>query len=270
MERVYSIDDILGTFWKLDTQGPDGGGGPGGFPGSFADLQRLQREGGMGGLTRSGSVHRMSRSSSEWAFQEFLKEHVAATGALDRSGSAGTEGFGLPHATSRDGGLPRFTPSLERLDKLLNDDSQDTSPCNEEGGQTPRMPRGSHAMLPPSFIPPRSLDALGSPHGEPVRQVPNPVSEPRGTTGLVETREVEAKESVGRGKGEGEERGVGGGGVRPLFSGIPEEEAAANPQEYEKVLKQRLAMACAMASSRVSLSPAGPHFSSLSSLSGDR
>ena len=194
MERVYSIDDILGTFWKLDTQGPDGGSGPGGFPGSFADLQRLQREGGMGGsMTRSGSVHRMNRSSSEWAFQEFLKEHVAATGGLDRSGSTGTDSFGLPHSSSRDGGLPRFTPSLERLDKLLNDDSQDMSPHSEEGVQTARLPPGSHAMLPPSFIPsgphpPRSSDALGSTQGESVREVQNPVSEPRGTTGQVAQR----------------------------------------------------------------------------------
>ncbi|CAK9275911.1 unnamed protein product [Sphagnum jensenii] len=68
MERISSVDDILGTYWKLDPQGQghsnNAAGGPP-VPGA-EDLKM--------GLS-SGDNKRMNRSASEWAFQEFLKEH---------------------------------------------------------------------------------------------------------------------------------------------------------------------------------------------------
>ncbi|CAM6033055.1 unnamed protein product [Sphagnum compactum] len=68
MERISSVDDILGTYWKLDPQGQghsnNAAGGPP-MPGA-EDLKM--------GLS-SGDNKRMNRSASEWAFQEFLKEH---------------------------------------------------------------------------------------------------------------------------------------------------------------------------------------------------
>ncbi|GLJ11426.1 hypothetical protein SUGI_0167080 [Cryptomeria japonica] len=57
MERVYSVDDILGTFWKLDTQGES----------PRIAMPSLEEE--------EGARRRpFNRSASEWAFQRFLAE----------------------------------------------------------------------------------------------------------------------------------------------------------------------------------------------------
>jgi hypothetical protein len=73
MERISSVDDILGTFWKLDPQGEgynNGAGGGVAVPETDA-LKMVELS--------SGDVDKgMNRSASEWAFQEFLKAHEAA------------------------------------------------------------------------------------------------------------------------------------------------------------------------------------------------
>ncbi|KAL2609202.1 hypothetical protein R1flu_027775 [Riccia fluitans] len=65
MERAFSVDDILGTFWKLDTQSSDQTSTT--IPGN-----------GIGSSGNGGNGYNpgMNRSASEWAFQEFLKEHT--------------------------------------------------------------------------------------------------------------------------------------------------------------------------------------------------
>ncbi|CAK9237391.1 unnamed protein product [Sphagnum jensenii] len=73
MERISSVDDILGTFWKLDPQGEGYNNGAGGGV-AVPETDALK----MVGLS-SGDVDKgMNRSASEWAFQEFLKAHEAA------------------------------------------------------------------------------------------------------------------------------------------------------------------------------------------------
>jgi hypothetical protein len=73
MERISSVDDILGTFWKLDPQGEGYNNGAGGGV-AVPEIDALKMEG-----LSSGDVDKgMNRSASEWAFQEFLKAHEAA------------------------------------------------------------------------------------------------------------------------------------------------------------------------------------------------
>jgi hypothetical protein len=68
MERISSVDDILGTYWKLDPQGQGhGNNAAGGAPMPGAEDLKI-------GLSSGDNKH-MNRSASEWAFQEFLKEH---------------------------------------------------------------------------------------------------------------------------------------------------------------------------------------------------
>lgn len=71
MERAFSVDDILGTFWKLDTQGEGNGAGSGPISASNSveSLKALERE------------KVMNRSASEWALQEFLRESSTAGGS---------------------------------------------------------------------------------------------------------------------------------------------------------------------------------------------
>eukprot|EP00899_Mesostigma_viride_P010268 jgi/Mesvir1/19242/Mv03494-RA.1 len=59
MQRVCSVDDILGTFWKLDTACADADDG---------DPNRTEEK-------PIDEKRKMSRIDSAWAFQEFLKEH---------------------------------------------------------------------------------------------------------------------------------------------------------------------------------------------------
>eukprot|EP00850_Spirogloea_muscicola_P017556 SM000152S01544 [mRNA] locus=s152:106263:111399:+ [translate_table: standard] len=185
MERVFSVDDILGTFWKLDTQGDGGGGGGGGGHGSSShkDLQRLASQnsllrsnsGHWSGSAATPSGHQMNRSSSEWAFQEFLKEHTGPAVAS--------------HGYSADSS-PRF------------DEHSAAAAAHHLSGGPAESP-GALSPLPP-FSPPFLASS--------------------------------------------------GGGVRPLFSDFPEEASPSNPQEYADMLKHRLAMACAVASTRVAAS----------------
>lgn len=76
MERVFSVDDILGTFWKLDTQSGDQASSTGAVNGT-----------GVLGNGGNGYNPGMNRSASEWAFQEFLKEHTQASGLQSRNDS---------------------------------------------------------------------------------------------------------------------------------------------------------------------------------------
>ncbi|KAG6552193.1 hypothetical protein Mapa_006041 [Marchantia paleacea] len=76
MERVFSVDDILGTFWKLDTQSGDQASGTGAVSGT-----------GVLGNGGNGYNPGMNRSASEWAFQEFLKEHTQGSGLQSRNDS---------------------------------------------------------------------------------------------------------------------------------------------------------------------------------------
>lgn len=78
MQRNFSVDDILGTFWKLDTQG-DAKGPVVSIPEEVEDedthtpvvesLRTIE-------VDRGG----MNRSASEYAFQEFLKVSEASGG----------------------------------------------------------------------------------------------------------------------------------------------------------------------------------------------
>lgn len=149
MERVFSVDDILGTFWKLDTQGEGNAGTPGsggGTPGahglserSYQDLQRLSersqqdvqrlvRDHSFGShLAHSGSLnfHRMNRSSSEWAFQEFLKEHVAGMGGI---------GSGISYSSSLD-----RLDERERVQNALDQERAQQQPQQHEQQQQPHQ-----------------------------------------------------------------------------------------------------------------------------------
>lgn len=62
MERVFSVDDILGTFWKMDTQGE--GVGETAPSGDMA-------------ANRTTTRTSMNRSASEWAFQRFITESAS-------------------------------------------------------------------------------------------------------------------------------------------------------------------------------------------------
>lgn len=85
MERNPSVDDILGTFWKLDTQGDGSSGhsaavGVGGHGSGFGFASSSVQDGGRiyGGPSLREEVGKsMNRSDSEWAFQEFLKKHAS-------------------------------------------------------------------------------------------------------------------------------------------------------------------------------------------------
>ena len=114
MERVFSVDDILGTFWKVDSSSdhtsaaaaaaaaaaasglphlpgsafmPPGmpAGLPAGMPAGMPSGMPAGMPAGLSGgelqrpIPRTGSFHRMNRSSSEWAFQEFVREQGMGT-----------------------------------------------------------------------------------------------------------------------------------------------------------------------------------------------
>jgi len=80
MERISSVDDILGTYWKLDPQGEgQNTGAAAGVPPLLHGASEALKLGLSYGDDKVGAV--MNRSASEWAFQEFLKEHMAATAA---------------------------------------------------------------------------------------------------------------------------------------------------------------------------------------------
>jgi len=80
MERISSVDDILGTYWKLDPQGEgQNTGAAAGVPPLLHGASEALKLGLSYGDNKVGAV--MNRSASEWAFQEFLKEHMAATAA---------------------------------------------------------------------------------------------------------------------------------------------------------------------------------------------
>eukprot|EP00850_Spirogloea_muscicola_P000630 SM000002S05710 [mRNA] locus=s2:1740625:1744099:- [translate_table: standard] len=195
MERVFSVDDILGTFWKLDTQGDGGGGGGGGGGGSCGhgsssqqDLQRLASQNSLlrsnsghwsGSAAATPSGHQMNRSPSEWAFQEFLKEHAGPAVA--------GHGYGADSS-------PRFDEHSASA----------AAAAHHLPGGAAESPGALSSPLPP-FSPPFLASS-------------------------------------------------GGGSVRPLFSDFPEEASPSNPQEYADMLKHRLAMACAVASTRVAAS----------------
>ncbi|CAM6022011.1 unnamed protein product [Sphagnum balticum] len=80
MERISSVDDILGTYWKLDPQGEgQNTGAAAGVPPLLHGASEALKLGLSYGDDKVGAM--MSRSASEWAFQEFLKEHMAAAAA---------------------------------------------------------------------------------------------------------------------------------------------------------------------------------------------
>ncbi|CAK9877923.1 unnamed protein product [Sphagnum jensenii] len=80
MERISSVDDILGTYWKLDPQGEgQNTGAAAGVPPLLHGASEALKLGLSYGDDKVGAV--MNRSASEWAFQEFLKEHMAAAAA---------------------------------------------------------------------------------------------------------------------------------------------------------------------------------------------
>eukprot|EP01018_Ginkgo_biloba_P039543 Gb_21347 [translate_table: standard] len=93
MERVFSVDDILGTFWKLDTQGETGnsGGAATMVINSNSNSPRLSSA---TVPSVEGDRKMMNRSASEWAFQRFLKEtssndrHEKQSSSVDAAAAA--------------------------------------------------------------------------------------------------------------------------------------------------------------------------------------
>eukprot|EP00249_Psilotum_nudum_P010285 c22449_g1_i1 orf=364-1863(+) len=84
MERNLSVDDILSTFLKLDTQGDVNSGPPGGVVAGNSSSSWVQESPRLHlspsvGAAGEQLVKPMNRSASEWAFQEFLREHASAS-----------------------------------------------------------------------------------------------------------------------------------------------------------------------------------------------
>lgn len=218
MQRNFSVDDILGTFWKLDTQGGDPKPGPpvvSAIPEEVEDDEDTHIP--VVESLRTIEVDRggMNRSASEYAFQEFLKVNSEASG-----------GF---HARPKS----RF---------MTNDGIRDTNHDDEEDDDTdPPSPASPASPESPETSENTNLSKQGS--DEVLMPEPSsfvlPKLEVRTLSGVVDQEEVSDA-------------------LNPLFSGIRDEvenaaTATNSPQEYEYFLKHKLDIACAaVALSRVS------------------
>ncbi|KAJ7534864.1 hypothetical protein O6H91_12G020500 [Diphasiastrum complanatum] len=115
MERNFSVDDILGTFWKLDTHGGENDGHSVGIP----EDQLQQR---VSNLVSEASEKRMNRSASEWAFQEFLKLYTAS---LTSTVSGQSVKDRVDEGTEVDADcLPQQPTQLQTAQRFLSTDRQ--------------------------------------------------------------------------------------------------------------------------------------------------
>ena len=212
MERISSVDDIVGTFWNDSTVVPEKAG-------------------------------IMNRSASEWAFQEFLKESLAAAtpGPLTRRRAASRSRFlneERPDAVAEnDGG--------EEQEQEQQEEREDVG--QRFGGLNPKSNLGFQVPL--------------IARTEELRALNNVVDVP-------DNDEDEDEDE--------EEAAAVNGALNPLFSGLRDDDGenlnnqVANnantdnnsgdcPQEYEHFLKHKLEMACAaVAFARVSISTCFP------------
>lgn len=231
MERVFSVDDILGTFWKLDTQGENGQSNQMGHFGSQLDLQKFYREQASagatgtapGGMVHSSSFHRMNRSSSEWAFQEFLKEHITPTGkgaheAREERAKDGNDSD-CQNSDSSGEGLGR----RGRIKSGKDDNGKNYQEVGHQGG----------------FVAPSDGGYQAESRGE--------VS-PKEKASQKE--ETDSLNPSGLGLNQGSS--LPSSEVENLNQPFLGQGAVPDPQEYEILLKQQLAAACAMAKTRVS------------------
>lgn len=204
MERISSVDDIVGTFWN--------------------DSTVAQEKAGI-----------MNRSASEWAFQEFLKESLAAANANAPPG---------PLTRRRAASRSRFL-NEERPDAVVENDGEEDQE-QEEGVDRQR------------FGGLNSKPNLGF-------QVIARTEELRALNNVVDVPDNDEDEDEDE-----EDAAAVNGALNPLFSGLREEDGdninnhVANnthtdnssgdcPQEYEHFLKHKLEMACAaVAFARVS------------------
>ena len=223
MERISSVDDIVGTFWNDSTVVPEKAG-------------------------------IMNRSASEWAFQEFLKESLAAANANATPG---------PLTRRRAASRSRFL-NEERPDAVAENDG------GEEQEQEEREDGQRFGELNPK-------PSLGF-------QVPliARIEELRALNNVVDVPENDEDEDEDE-----EDAAAVNGALNPLFSGLRDDDGdninnqVANntntntnadnnsgdcPQEYEHFLKHKLEMACAaVAFARVSIITCFPkQFSQLS------
>lgn len=212
MQRNYSVDDILGTFWKLDTQAEPKGPAVS-IPEETEDedthipvvesLRTIE-------VDRGG----MNRSASEYAFQEFLK--VSESGGFARSKS-------------------RFMTNEGIRDNNHDDEEDDTDPPSPASPASPESPETSENTR-------TELSKQGSDEvkNEADKAMPSSFVLPK-----LEVRPLEVRTISGVVDQE-EVRGA----LNPLFSGIRDEvenaaTATNSPQEYEYFLKHKLDIACA-------------------------
>ncbi|KAG0567839.1 hypothetical protein M758_7G110700 [Ceratodon purpureus] len=213
MQRNFSVDDILGTFWKLDTQGEGKGPVQVSIPEEEEDedtyipvvesLKTIEVDRGM------------NRSASEYAFQEFLKVN-------ETSG-------GFARAKSR------FVASEEIRDKEEEDDDDDEDDTDPASPASPASPESPEISENKTQLAKQESDDFNEASNQGAIMPPAPPVQPklevRTMSGIVDQVEVS-------------------GALNPLFSGIRDEvEIAAtatnSPQEYEFFLKKKLDLACA-------------------------
>ena len=212
MQRNFSVDDILGTFWKLDTQGEAKGPVQVSIPEEEEDedtyipvveaLKPIEVDRGM------------NRSASEYAFQEFLKVNETS-GGFARSKS-------------------RFVASGEMRDK--DDDDDDTDPPSPASPASPESPEISENN---SQLSKQESDDFNEANQAPIMPPPvQPKVAVRTMSGIVDQVEVSgALHPLFS-------------GIRDEVEIAAT--ATNSPQEYEFFLKKKLDLACAaVALSRV-------------------
>lgn len=159
MERIFSVDDILGTFWKVEGQGTDGSatpaavaaaaaaGMPPGYPlamtlppGAWTPQQlpnssqqpssELQRP-----IPRTGSFQRMNRIPSEWAFQDFLRDQALAgmPSILSHISSLEKLPFTDSPTKAKDGTGKSGTDQEEKKEEVNGKGAEDSSDSESEG-----------------------------------------------------------------------------------------------------------------------------------------
>ncbi|KAH7441308.1 hypothetical protein KP509_03G033300 [Ceratopteris richardii] len=70
MERNFSVDDIVGTLWKLDTNSCSSGCNPGTEPNLGLEVVQEEND-----VPDEGIFKRITRVDSDWAFQDYFKVH---------------------------------------------------------------------------------------------------------------------------------------------------------------------------------------------------
>lgn len=214
MQRNFSVDDILGTFWKLDTHGGDAKG-----PVQVSIPEEEEDEDTYIPVVESLKTievdRGMNRSASEYAFQEFLKVNETSGGGFARSKS-------------------RFMTSEDIRD--IDDDEDDTDPPSPA---TPASPESPEISEDKTELSKQESDDFNETDQVPV--VPpavQPKLEVQTMSGIVD--QVEVSDALN----------PLFSGIRDEVEIAAT--ATNSPQEYEFFLKKKLDLACAaVALSRV-------------------